>query len=201
MAIVSVTGATAQEGSGSSFNYNELAVAISLATPATAPVKIGYRVISGTGQVGSDITVFGDSVTFAAGEQSRSVVLRTVPDNVAEPDEALVFEAFVISGEANFSGGGPVSRTTVFVLDDDGFSTPNAIFVSRPVVTETDAGTQTANFEVSLSRPAASGFSIPWTTQSGSALAVRILPPPAARLPSSPASPGRRSAFRCAAMA
>jgi Ca2+-binding RTX toxin-like protein len=170
MAIVTVTGASAEEGSGSSFNYNEPVVSINLSSPATAPVQVGYRLLSGTGQADTDMVGTGSrSVTFQAGEQSKSISLRTIVDNVTEFDEALIFEAFVISGNANFPGDAPVGRATVFVLDDDGQTTPEAIFVSRPVLTEGDGGTQTANFEVSLSRPASSGFSIPWSTQAGSA--------------------------------
>lgn len=171
MAIVNLSGGSADEGDGTRDTFPT--VSINLSAPATAPVTIGYRLLSGTGQLDNDadISGFRRSVTFAAGEQSKTIQLRTENDNIPEPDEAMVFEAFVVSGNANFPGGSPVGRTTVFILDEDGFATPNAIFVSRPVLTENDAGTQTANFEVSLSRPADSNFSIPWSTQSGSATA------------------------------
>jgi Ca2+-binding RTX toxin-like protein len=171
MTIVSVIGGSAEEGDGSNDTFPT--VSINLNQPATAPIQVGYRLLSGTGQIDddADISGFSRSVTFQAGEQSKTVSLRTDNDTVPEPDEALVFEAFVISGNAEFPGGSPVGRATVFLLDEDGFATPDAIFVSRPVLTEGDGGTQTANFEVALSRPASSGFSVPWTTQAGSATA------------------------------
>ncbi|PZX14346.1 hemolysin type calcium-binding protein [Palleronia aestuarii] len=170
MAIVNITGGSSAEGDGRYDAYP--AVSVNLDAPATAPVTIGYRLLSGTAQVGDDFDYYGGrQVTFQAGEQSKTIQLRTENESVAEPDEAFVFEAFVISGNANFPGDAPVGRATVFILDDDGTVVPNAIFVSSPVLVENDSGTQTANFEVSLSRPATNSFSIPWTTQSGSATA------------------------------
>ena len=70
-------------------------------------------------------------------------------DNVAELDEAVVLDAFAVTGAA-FAGGGTSLRTTGWILDVEGTEVPLAGFVSRPVVVEGDAGTRDAVFEISF---------------------------------------------------
>ena len=60
--------------------------------------------------------------------------------------------------------GLPVLRTTGVVRDDDGAGSNLSIFVSDPVITEGDAGQKLAVFEVLLSRPAPSGFTVNYQT-------------------------------------
>ena len=62
-------------------------------------------------------------------------------------------------------------RATGWMLDDDGTGNDLALFVSRPVVVETDAGETQASFEVSLSRPAPEDFTVSYNTVDGSAVA------------------------------
>ncbi len=173
---VSVAGTSAFEGSGSQFNYEQPAVAINLSSPATASTEVGYRLVSGTAQVGTDIIVFGDSVTFAENERSRTVLLRTVSDDAVEADEFALFETFIentMTNNARIAGGGPVDQAIVWVLDDDGSGQP-AIGITSPTVVEGDAGRSLAAIKLSLSRPATEAFQIGYSTvANGSAVAGR----------------------------
>ena len=56
------------------------------------------------------------------------------------------------------------------MLDDDGSGNKLALYASRPMVIEGDAGTRQANFEISLSRPAPDAFTVAYSTVDGSAL-------------------------------
>ncbi|ETX26515.1 Calx-beta domain-containing protein, partial [Roseivivax isoporae] len=165
---LSVAGSSAFEGTTTSDPYY-LYWTLTLDEAADREVTVGYRFLSGTGQVGSDAYAYfsGDEVTFAEGETSKTVSFRIDGDDVNEPDESIVLEAFSVEG-ATMAGGAPVLRSTGWILDDDGGSTPS-VFVSRPIVVEGDNGTRTANFELSLSRPAPAAFSIDYETLEGSA--------------------------------
>ncbi|GIT93269.1 hypothetical protein JANAI62_36880 [Jannaschia pagri] len=110
----------------------------------------------------------GAVLGIAAGETSKTVRLATSGDNVDEVDGAVVLEAFSVSGGA-FAGGAPLVRATSWVLDNDGAANGPALFVSRPVLREGDTGERLAVFELSLSRPAPSGFEVRYATVDGSA--------------------------------
>jgi Ca2+-binding RTX toxin-like protein len=166
--VLSVFGSTAREGtSGSDPEY--LWWSLVLDRPAEAPVTVGYRLLSGTADAGSDAydQFSGSAVTFAAGESVKYVRYRIDADGIDEPDEALVLEVFGIDS-AMLAGGSPVLRATGWILDDDGGDVPS-LFVSRPLVVEGDAGTRTASFELSLSRPATADFDVTYRTLPGSA--------------------------------
>ena len=169
---VSVTGASNVEGTTSS-DPNFLGFAITLSQASATAITVGYRLLSGTAQTGSDVYSFnsGDSVTFAPGQTSQTVFWRIDADDDVETDEAVVLEVYSASGGAALAGNATLLRATGWVLDDDGAGNKLALYSSRPVVVEGDAGTRQANFEVTLSRPAPAAFSMAYTTVDGSARA------------------------------
>lgn len=91
--MVSVAGASNFEGT-SSGDPNYLLFAINLSEPASIPVTVGYRLLSGTASVGGDVYDYfsGDRVTFAVGETSKTVAWRIDGDAEIEADEAVVLE-------------------------------------------------------------------------------------------------------------
>ena len=111
------------------------------------------------------------SVTFAVGETSKSVRYRLISDAVPEADETIVLEAYGVSGAAVLAGNANVLRSSAWILDDDGAGNKRALFVSNPVILEGDGGSRDAVFEVSLSRPATSSFTVDYRTVDGTALA------------------------------
>lgn len=163
--VVSVTGGSNYESTTSS-DPNYLLFGITLSEPATGPVTVGYRLLSGTATAGSDVYDYGSgvSVTFAAGETSKTVAWRIDADSDAEADEAVVLEVYSVSGGANLAGNASVLRATGWVLDDDGTGNKLAVFTSNPVLSEGDGVERQANFEVSLSRPAPGPIDIAFHT-------------------------------------
>ncbi|MBO9406206.1 tandem-95 repeat protein [Shimia sp. R9_1] len=152
---------------------------VSLDGPSADEVTVDFRLLAGTGGVGSSGSSTGqtdaygsleNTLTFAPGETSKTISYRIDADAVDETDEAVVLELFDPSGAA-FAGDAPVIRTTGWILDDDGTGNNLALFVSRPVVLEGDSGQTQASFDISLSRPAPESFTVDYTTIDGSALA------------------------------
>ena len=124
---VSVSGASTTEGTtGSGPVLSQFAVTLSAA--ATSEVTVQYRLL-GTAQEGDDayFPSSARSVTFAAGETSKTVSVRVTGDSVAEPDEAVVLEC---SAPAAGGAGGDATtlRATGWILDDDGSGNKLALF-------------------------------------------------------------------------
>ncbi len=177
MATISVDSSYAVEGDGSARNYLEWT--ISLSEPAVDPISIDYRYLSGSALVGTNYYVDGDayasrttgSVTFAEGEQIKTLSLRVIPDSESEQDEAVLLELFNPTGEGTFESLGPLLRSINWIRDDDGSGNKLSVYVASPRFVEGDSGKQTAEFEISLSQPAPSGFSFDYSTVDGSAIA------------------------------
>jgi hypothetical protein len=170
---VSVAGASTTEGTSGSDPFY-LSFAVMLSAPASNDVTVQYRLLSGTAQAGDDAYYPTPlrSVTFAAGETSKTIDIRVDADRLDEPDEAVVLEVYSASGGAVLAGGATTLRATGWILDDDdGSGTKLAMFTSRPVVVEGDSGTRQAHFELLLSRPAPQTFTVDYTTADGSAIA------------------------------
>ncbi|WP_078120005.1 Calx-beta domain-containing protein [Thiosocius teredinicola] len=173
---VNVSGASNFESSNNN-DPNYLSWTISLSEPATDAVTVEYRFLAGTASVGSsaagaDAYFYnsGTSVTFAAGETSKTVSYRIDGDSVDEVDETVILEVYSAQGAA-LAGDVPVLRATGWILDDDGTGNNLALYVSRPVLVEGDTGQTQASFEVSLSRPAPTAFTVDYETVDGSAVA------------------------------
>ncbi|MCE8421393.1 hypothetical protein LZ190_22550, partial [Rhodovulum sulfidophilum] len=178
---INVSGSSNFEGTSTS-DPNFLSWTITLDTPATETIDVGYRLLAGTGGVATSSQNNGNSdvygnlesfVRFAAGEQSKTVSYRIDGDDIAETDEAVVLEVLgAVNGtNAQNANNAPVLRATGWILDDDATGNKLAMYVSRPVLVETDSGQTSASFEVSLSRPAPSDFTVTYATVDGSAVA------------------------------
>ena len=169
---VSVSGASTTEGTTSSDPFY-LNFAVTLSAAATSEVTVQYRLLSGTAQAGDDayFPTSARSVTFAAGETSKTISVRVSGDFVAEPDEAVVLEVFSASGGAALAGNATAVRATGWIIDDDGTGNKLGLYSSQPVLVEGDAGSKLAYFELSLSRPAPEAFSVSYATVDGTAVA------------------------------
>ena len=80
--IFSVADATADEG-------GTLAFAVTLDVAATAEVTVDYATSDGTATAGTDYTAASGTLTFAAGETSKTVSVASLTDTAAEGDETF----------------------------------------------------------------------------------------------------------------
>ena len=153
---------------------DNLEFVVSLSEPANDAVSIEYRTLPGTAR-NSDLYYSTTSrnngtLTFAPGETSKSIFVETASDGLDERDEHIVLELFDAVG-ASLANDAPALRATGVILDNDGAGSNLAVFTSDPVLVEGDAGEQAAVFEVRLSRPATSDFTLSYQTVDGSARA------------------------------
>ncbi|MCT4575808.1 Calx-beta domain-containing protein [Donghicola sp.] len=168
--VISISDGTSLESEGVLF-------ALTLSEPATDAVTVNYQTRPNGSANDDDLSYsFGSShntgiVTFAAGQTTAFVTVYTKYDYVDERDESFTLELYDPSENAVLAGGGNVLSATGFILDDDGAGVNNDIFVSDVVLVEGKKGTQTAVFDIQLSRPASSDVTVDYTTKDGSATA------------------------------
>lgn len=137
-------------------------------TPApTDPVTIQYRTLDGTAN-GSDYTATTGTVSFAAGESSKTITVPVSGDVLDEDDETFSLELYdpVNVELANTSA-------TCTILDNDASPT---VSIRGASVRETDSGTVPMSFVISLStvsgRPVTVLFSTGETTPVGAIAGV-----------------------------
>ncbi len=66
-----------------------LPIVVSLSTASTQIVKVNYATVNGTAIAGSDYQAMSGTLTFAAGETSKTLTLNIVGDTVSESTEAF----------------------------------------------------------------------------------------------------------------
>ena len=168
---VSIEGDVAVEG-----DFQFLRFVVTLSEPALDVVSVLYRTKRDTG-IDSDLDNAITSspnvglVTFAPGETSKEIFIETNTDTLDERDESVTVELFDLSSNAVFEDDAPVLRATGIILDDDGVGSNLALFVSDPMVTESDAGQQFVVFDITLSQPAPIDFTIDYATTDITAVA------------------------------
>lgn len=79
-------------------------------------VSVGYSTINGTAASGSDYTGVSGTVSFAAGEVSKTIRVNILNDSTVEPNET--FQVVLSSPTGSASLGSP-SQATVTIVDDD----------------------------------------------------------------------------------
>jgi Ca2+-binding RTX toxin-like protein len=151
-----ITDATLVEGSGGGTN---LTFTVTLASAMASAATIDYATADGTALAGIDYTATSGTLTFNAGQTSRTFSVPVAADTDFEGNETF---AVTLS---NASAGG-IQRGTAEgrILDDDGLSIANV------TVTEGSGGTTTATLTVSLTA-SASPVTVDWATANGTALA------------------------------
>ncbi|MCC6917555.1 MAG: hypothetical protein IT548_00025 [Alphaproteobacteria bacterium] len=147
---------------------------VTLSEASATPVTIAYRTLfDGTARdddLAGGSNPYDGTLTFAAGETSKTITIRSASGDTDEHDEKLTLELYNPNG-AEFGSGAPLLRSAGVILDTALTVSNPAIFVSDPVLLEGDAGTRFAVFEVRLSRPVDTQTVIAYATADGSAVA------------------------------
>ena len=120
---------------------------------------------NGTATEGDDFTAGPVTVSFAAGESTKSVEIEILGETLVEGDETINLSL------ANFSGSGQVGTTTptseLTLTNDDSA----VLSIANATVMETNSGTTQLVFNVSLSNPVSVDVSFDYTTVDGTAIA------------------------------
>ncbi|MFO6430250.1 Calx-beta domain-containing protein [Erythrobacter sp. W302b] len=173
--LIQVDRAVVEEGQDGAFT-------VRLSEASATPVTVQYRLLSrdsfGTLSF-SDLIGGSDfdegqvyTLTFQPGETIKTIPIRLDSTIAGRLDQHFTLELFNAIN-AEFAGEAEIMRTQGFALDDgfDGGLSLPIIAVGSPIILEGDSGVRTVRFEVSLSRPAPSQFTVNFTTADGSALA------------------------------
>lgn len=155
-----VADASVNEGnSGTTY----LDFVVRLSAPATAPVSVAYATENESATAGTDYTALAGTLTFAAGETSKTVRVAVRGDTAAEATETMRLLLSNPAG-ATIADGLAIGR----ILDDD---TRPSIRINDVTVTEGDAGSSNAVFTVSLSQASTQNVTVRWATANATAFA------------------------------
>ena len=158
--VVSVDDLAVTEGHAEA--GQPITVTLRLSAPSGKTVSVDYATTAGTAQSGSDFTDASGTVTFAPGEQVKTIELTVLGDRASEADETF---AVVLSNAHNAAPAG--TGGVVTIRDDD----PPALSASDATVVEGNNGSVQAVFTVSLSGPAAAPVTVYYATAAGTAAA------------------------------
>lgn len=141
---------------------------VSLSEPSGQTVSVHYKTTDGTGTgaatSGSDYAAIADTtLTFAAGETSKTVAVTVNADTAVEPNETFTVD---LSTPTNATLGTTSGVGTI--QNDDGAVLPS-LSVADVSVVEGNSGTKTMTFTVSLSAASTSTVTVDWKTADGSA--------------------------------
>lgn len=161
---VSVANAVSvQEGNGVGAP-NIARFTISLSSPLSQDVTVGYSTADGTASAGEDYTAVSGSVVIRAGSTTATVDVEIVGDQIFESNETFLLQLTSADGVEIIDG-----NATGFIQNDD-VAPPPSISVFDVRQTEGDSGTQ-FRFLVGLDRVSDSSFSVQYNTSDGTALA------------------------------
>ncbi|MBX7147565.1 hypothetical protein K1X76_00645 [bacterium] len=148
---LSVADVSAGESDGT------VTVTVTLASAAGQQVTVDYATSNGTATAGSDYTAASGTLTFAAGETSKTFDISITSDTTDEPDENLV----VTLSNATVASIAD-STATVTITDDDA-----APSLSIDDVSVGESGS--ASFTVTLSAASGKTVTVTYTTSNGTA--------------------------------
>jgi hypothetical protein len=110
--VLSIGDASVKEGNG---GITTASVTVTLSPAASSTVTVGYATANGTALAGSDYVAASGTVTFLAGQTSKTISVGVIGDTIDERNEALLV---ALSSPVNAT----LARATgqVTILDDDG---------------------------------------------------------------------------------
>ena len=158
--VVSINDAAMTEGE---VGTSTLSFTVELSRPGAVPATVDWATSDGTASQPSDYLSAASTVTFPAGDVSEPVDVTINGDAVFEFDETFVVD---LSNPVDATMGDPQGEGTI--SNDD--ASPS-IAITDDSVSEGNAGSATATFDVTLSEPSGAQATVEWATADGTALA------------------------------
>jgi len=160
--VPSLTIGNAQVTEGNA-GTKQMVFTVTLSAASADPVTVAFATRDGTAFAGSDYNAATGTLSFAAGETSRTIAVTIRGDGVREADETL---ELVLSGANGATLANAIGRGTI--LDDDA---PPVLTLSHAELVEGNSGTKQMVFTLSLSKAIAQSVTTRFATQDGTALA------------------------------
>ena len=135
---------------------------VTLSPAASGTVTVNYATANGTATAGTDYTATSGTLTFTAGQTSKTVAVPVLGDTAIEANETFTFTLSSASGAA-------VSRATATatITNDDS----PTLSIGDVTVTEGNSGTKAAVFTVTLSAASPQTVTVNFATANGTATA------------------------------
>lgn len=157
-AVLRVSDVQILEGNS---GVQQAAVVVSLSEPHGNSVTVNYRSVDGSATAGSDYTAVSGKLTFAKGQNSKTVLVPVRGDRSAEPDEQF---SVVLS---NAKGAKVVDGTGIVSIQDN----EPRVSISDVGAHEGNSGTTPFKFTISLSAESDLPVTVSYATANGSATA------------------------------
>lgn len=166
VALPTVSIADAAKAEGGSGTSN-LGFTVTLSKAATSTVTVKYATSNGTATAGQDYTAGSGTVTFFAGQQSKTVNVAVNGDTAVEADETFTVTL------SSPSGATIARATATGTIGNDDVSTPqtSTIAIGDASITEGDSGVAAMAFTVSLSSASSNAVTVDYVTSNGTATA------------------------------
>ncbi len=136
---------------------------VTLSAASGRPVTVNYASADGTATAPGDYAPASGSLTFAAGQTTKTVTVNVNGDVTDEMDEIFTVTLSTAVNATLLDGQGLGTIT-----DDDGFP---SLSINDVTVTEANGGTVNAVFNVNLSNASGQTVSVAFATADGSAVA------------------------------
>lgn len=136
---------------------------VTLSAVSGLPVVVDFATAAGTALANSDFQPANGTLTFLAGDSTKTVTVRIVNDLIAEGAETFT----VNLSNASFATIADASATATIT---DNEPVP-AISIGNVSLTEGDSGTQNAVFTVTLSGASSKNVTVAFATANGTAVA------------------------------
>jgi len=156
--ILSISDASATEGNSGT---RTATLTVALSAPATQQILVDFATADGTA-AGTDYVAASGTVTFNAGETSKSMAVTVTGDRTPEQHETVIVRLSNASAGAIIGDG----HAIVTITDDE-----PRISIGSAVKLEGNSGTTPFNFVVSLSAPYDAPVSVNFATANQSAAA------------------------------
>jgi Ca2+-binding RTX toxin-like protein len=156
--VFSINDVSITEGNSGTTNA---AFSVSLSKASSQIVTVNYATADGTATAGNDYVAGSGTLTFAAGETSKTINVAVIGDTLPEANETF---------SVNLSNASGVSITDSqgigTILDDE-----PRISLNDVSVTEGNSGTANANFTITLSGASSQPVTLNYATADGTATA------------------------------
>ncbi len=137
---------------------------VSLSAPSGKTIQVNYATADGSATQGQDYESASGVLTFAPGDTSKTIAVKILADDIAEPQENFYVRLSSPTNAAIDDGEGEGT------IHDASDPPPPSISIGDAHITEGDSGTTPLVFTVSLSAPTTRAVTVHYATEDGSAL-------------------------------
>ncbi len=159
---LSIADARITEGNSGTKLMN---LTVTLSAPAAGPVTVGYATANGTATTGSDYSAQSGTLSFAAGETSKTIQVAITGDRTSEANESFRVNLTNPTGAVIADG-----EAVATITNDDAAPLPT-LSIADASITEGDSGTKLMNVTVTLSAAAAGPVTVAYATADDTARA------------------------------